>query len=90
LDLFTVLSFAKWQKLVRGVECLDVDLVEKMLHNAAEGVRGISTARLGDKTMLDTLLPAVEAFEATVACGGDLKTSLQSMKEADAGWHGIN
>jgi len=76
-------------KACQGVECLDVDLVEKMLHNAAEGVRGISTARLGDKTMLDTLLPAVEAFEATVACGGDLKTRFK-YERSSAGWHGIN
>jgi dihydroxyacetone kinase-like protein len=42
----------------------------------------ISPAKVGDKTMIDTLAPAVLAYNNAIALGADFKTALINMKEA--------
>ena len=61
--------------------------VDRMLQNAVEGVMDIGSAKRGDKTLLDTLIPAQEAFAAALAQGGDLVSCLAAMTAAaEAGW----
>lgn len=61
--------------------------VDRMLQNAVEGVMDIGNAKRGDKTLLDTLIPAQEAFAAALAQGGDLVSCLAAMTAAaEAGW----
>ncbi|MBU2664081.1 dihydroxyacetone kinase subunit L [Actinoplanes bogorensis] len=43
----------------------------QVLHAALEGVVARGKASVGDKTMVDALTPAVEAFDAALASGGD-------------------
>ena len=52
------------------------------------GVRGVEErgkAAAGDKTMLDALLPACDALEASVAGGADLRQGLRAAVEAGRG-----
>lgn len=58
-----------------------------MMRNAVDAVMQIGNARRGDKTLLDTLLPAVEAYEAAVKAGESFSFSLEKLKAAAAeGW----
>ena len=53
---------------------------------AVEGVKKRGKAEVGDKTMLDALVPAVEAFEQALAKGTDIRMALElTMKAAKAG-----
>jgi phosphoenolpyruvate---glycerone phosphotransferase subunit DhaL len=49
---------------------LDMQLIAEMLRAAAMGLARRGRCAVGDKTILDTLQPAVDAFARTVAEGG--------------------
>jgi phosphoenolpyruvate---glycerone phosphotransferase subunit DhaL len=53
-----------------GTTTLDAAALGSALRAGAEGVVQRGKAELGDKTMLDALLPAVDAWDAAVADGG--------------------
>lgn len=65
-----------------GCERIDRDCFGKMLRGAKEGLENISEAKIGDKTLMDVLVPAVAAF--TLACDQDLgfAESLESMQKS--------
>lgn len=50
---------------------LDADGAKRMLAGSLEEMQGISSAKVGDKTMMDALIPAVEAAQAAQ---GDAKS----------------
>ena len=53
---------------------------------AVEGVKKRGKADVGEKTMLDCLVPAVEAFKVAIECGSDLPHALQqAVTAAEAG-----
>ena len=59
-----------------------------MLTNGIEGVMDIGSAKRGDKTLLDTLIPAREAFSEALAQGKDFDLCLRAMAAAaEAGWN---
>ena len=50
-------------------------------------MQDIGSAQRGDKTLLDTLIPAQEAFAAAVEAGKEFDAALDDMKAAaEAGW----
>mgnify|MGYP004448425131 CR=1 FL=1 len=55
-----------------------------MLANGLEGLQGIVDAQVGDKTLVDTLSPAVDSLKASAAAGKDFKEALEDMKAAAA------
>lgn len=55
-----------------------------MLANGLEGLQGIVEAQVGDKTLVDTLSPAVDSLKASAAAGKDFKEALEDMKAAAA------
>ncbi len=57
-------------KAVRGQTSLNLADAARMCRAAAEGIQQRGKAKLGDKTILDALFPAVEALEAAEAEGG--------------------
>ena len=70
-----------------GVEEIDAALFGEMLNNALAAVQDIGSAKKGDKTLLDTLIPAVEAYDAALAAGKDFAAALADMKAAaEEGW----
>ncbi len=58
---------------------IDAPLLKAMLAAALDEMQSITTARVGDKTMMDTLIPAVQAAQAA---GGDPLEVLQAAAAA--------
>lgn len=60
---------------------LDAGAVKKMFAASLEAMEDITTAKVGDKTMMDALIPAVEA---AAQAEGDIPEILQAAMEAAA------
>lgn len=60
---------------------LDAETVAAMLEAAIAGVKARGKAEIGEKTLVDALQPAAEAFRAAVAAG---KTLVEAGQEATA------
>ena len=70
-----------------GKETLDATLFGEALANAVEGVETVGSAQVGDKTLMDTLVPAREAFQAAVSGGAEFSTAISAMiNAAEHGW----
>ncbi len=67
---------------VSGKHELTSEDVAALLEAAVEGVVQRGKANLGDKTMVDALTPAVEAFQAAVENGNSTVQALQSAVDA--------
>ncbi len=63
----------------QGVEFIDKATFGKMLGAAVEIMQDLGGAKVGDKTMMDALLPAYDAYKMALAGDPDLTTALQSM-----------
>jgi dihydroxyacetone kinase-like protein len=74
--------FRAMARAARGREVIDADTLSAMLHGALDKVRELGGAEVGDKTLLDTLAPAVAAFDGAAAEGGDFAHALDAMKSA--------
>jgi len=60
---------------------------ETMLKNALSGIQEIGSAKRGDKTLLDTLIPGVEAYSSALDAGKDFQEALAAMQTAaKEGW----
>jgi dihydroxyacetone kinase-like protein len=66
-------------KEIKGASALDASSLARALTAADAGVQGRGKARPGDKTLVDALHPAAEAFAAAVASGQDCRTAAASM-----------
>jgi dihydroxyacetone kinase-like protein len=64
-----------------GKDTLDASAFVAALDAGVAGMRQHSQAQVGDKTMMDALLPAVEAARAA-ACSGNVPATLQAAAEA--------
>ena len=60
---------------------IDGVVLKKMLQGCYDEMKGITKARVGDKTMMDALIPAVEA---AVASDGDIPDILSAAAKAAA------
>lgn len=65
-----------------GLEEISLENLADMLETGLKGLQQIVEAHVGDKTLVDTLSPAVEALKADAAAGKDLKEALENMKAA--------
>jgi phosphoenolpyruvate---glycerone phosphotransferase subunit DhaL len=65
-----------------GNSSVDNATLAKMLMAASVGVQERGKAKLGDKTLLDALHPAAEAFSAAINTGSSLEDAGQAMLEA--------
>ncbi len=63
-------------------EDITPELFERMLEAGMEGLYEIVDARPGDKTLVDTLYPALDAIKTAVKDGKSFNEALDSMKEA--------
>ncbi len=69
------------------IEAIDSIIFEKMLTSAIAGIEEIGSAKKGDKTLLDTLIPAKESYSAALAEGKNFIEALDAMKNgARQGW----
>jgi dihydroxyacetone kinase-like protein len=65
-----------------GVDAIDMAVFGRMLSSGREGIQKISDARLGDKTLMDVLLPAEAAYQAAAQTGEPFRVCLDKMVEA--------
>lgn len=63
-------------------ERLDAALFGEALAAAVANVQAMGNAQVGDKTLIDTLVPALAAYREALAAGGDFGAALQAMSEA--------
>ncbi|MBQ6373826.1 MAG: dihydroxyacetone kinase subunit L [Clostridia bacterium] len=79
--------FNKMARACKSEEAIGRDMFGKMLSDAVAGVSELGSAKVGDKTLMDVLIPADEAYKAAVAADKDFKASLEDMKAAaEKGW----
>ena len=68
-------------------EDIDAEVFGEMLANAVEGIQEINPAKVGDKSLIDTLVPAKEAFIAAKEEGKEFVQCLEAMNDAaERGW----
>lgn len=65
-----------------GVDFIDMVVFGRMLSSGKEGIQEISDAKPGDKTLMDVLLPAEEAYQAAAQAGESFRACLDKMAEA--------
>lgn len=63
---------------------LDAALFGDALSAGVLGVQRVGHAKVGDKTLIDTLVPALEAYRATLAGGADFAAALRAMSAGAA------
>ena len=66
------------------VENIGVAELADMLKAGLDGLCEIVDAKVGDKTLVDTLSPSVDVLKAAADSGKDLKAALEEMKAAAA------
>ncbi len=73
--------FRGMAKACSGKDLIDKHSLKEMLQGGLAEIKKVSEAQVGDKTLMDVLIPAVDAFAET-ATNGDFQESLQAMREA--------
>lgn len=74
--------FSAMGEACRGLERIDGDTFGRMLAAGRAVVEDLGEARVGDKTLLDTLAPASAAFAAATDTGASFAEALTAMTEA--------
>ncbi len=74
--------FRGMAKACEGSSFVDAAVFGKMLEGAQDGIQRISDAKIGDKTMMDVLIPSAYAYKHAVAAGNSFKESLEAMRKA--------
>lgn len=69
-------------KVSEKYEQISSEVVLEMLSASAESVREIGCAEIGDKTMLDCLLPAIDAYSDAFKSGSSFAECLTELKRA--------
>lgn len=65
-----------------GVESIDAAVFGQMIEGARANIRKISKAKPGDKTLMDVLVPAVDAYQAALEAGESFAACLDAMSAA--------
>ncbi len=61
---------------------IDATLFREALNGIGEGMARLSEAKVGDKTLVDALYPAIDAYNRSLVEGSDFKAALEAMKNA--------
>ncbi len=80
-------AFLKAGGVVKGKDSLSNDDIIKMLEEGIGGIQLRGKAVKGEKTILDSLMPAVDAIKASIESGDDIKKALE--KGEQAAWDGV-
>ncbi|WP_346685087.1 dihydroxyacetone kinase subunit DhaL [Anaerostipes butyraticus] len=79
--------FDEMSMACEDAEEINADVFGEMITGAVEGIQEISPAKVGDKSLLDTLVPAKEAFVQAKEEGKGFGECLDAMNEAaEKGW----
>lgn len=63
-------------------EIINGDMISEMLQKSIDSIQVISDAKVGDKTLLDTLVPAYDAFQKAINADNSVEIALGEMKNA--------
>jgi dihydroxyacetone kinase-like protein len=74
--------FMGLSKASKDVEIIDKDVFKNMLNSCMSDLLAFDKARVGDKTLQDTLSPAVDAYNAAIDAGKSFTDALQDLKVA--------
>jgi dihydroxyacetone kinase-like protein len=74
--------FIEMSKACDGKANIDNQIFADMLKAALKGIQSLGNAKVGDKTLIDTLSPAVDTYVAAVNRGDSFKQALQAMNAA--------
>lgn len=74
------LMFEEMAAVLKGKDRIDARTFSAMLNAGLSGVQGVGAAKVGDKTLVDTLVPAIAAFDAAMDQG--FAPALKAMAEA--------
>jgi dihydroxyacetone kinase-like protein len=74
--------FIKMGKAVEGKETLAKEDLARMLSSALEGVTQRGGAKVGDKTLVDTLEPAAKGYEEALKAGAGFGDAVDRMIES--------
>ena len=80
-------AFLKAGTAVKGKNTLSNEDLITMLNEGIGGIQLRGKAVNGEKTILDSLIPAVEAIKASIESGEDIKLALK--KGEEAAWDGV-
>lgn len=78
------MMFSDMADHLEDTDQIDAAAFGAMLRAGLEGVQEIGSASVGDKTLLDTFVPALDAYDAALAGGADFAAALDAMKAAAA------
>jgi dihydroxyacetone kinase-like protein len=74
--------FGEMAAACRGTDPVDAGVVGRMLDAGLAGIEDLGGAKVGDKTLIDSLVPAVVAFHGAVDGGGSFADALGAMGAA--------
>ena len=79
--------FKRMSRASRGTEQVDAEILLAMLSTAYEGIQSLGDAKVGDKTLVDTLDPATAAVKKAVDEGLSFAGTVDAMiAAAESGW----
>lgn len=76
------MMFSDMADVIEGKQEIDAQTYATMLRAGMEGVGSIGSAKVGDKTLMDTLEPAVQAMDDALKAGKRFDEALSSLDEA--------
>ena len=76
------MMFTEFAEVIADTPAIDAAAFSAMLKAGLAGIEAIGSAKVGDKTLLDALVPAINAFDATIAKGGSFEMALDALTAA--------
>jgi dihydroxyacetone kinase-like protein len=79
--------FCEMARAIKRTETIDKAAFGGMLAAALEGLKELGGAQVGDKTLMDVIIPAEAAYRAALDGGADFRGCLDAMQAAaEEGW----
>ena len=78
--------FGEMSETISRVDKIDEATFGKMISAGLAGIRELVPTDIGNKTFMDTLIPAVKAYDEAITAGDDFETALdKTAAAADSG-----
>ena len=74
--------FTQFAETIEKSDAIDAATFSAMLHNGLDGIQAIGSAKVGDKTLIDTLVPAITAFDTAIGSGKSFGEALAALVAA--------
>ena len=74
--------FTQFAEAIDKVPSIDAKTFSAMLASGLEGIQSIGSAQVGDKTLVDALVPAIAAFNRATAAGKSFAEALDELVAA--------